>query len=569
MLGPAMNDGIMTNQDNFTETNTPNENRFGGSAASPVASTGSTEDIGWVVSVEGARATARLSETAAHNEDGRNSLQIGSLVKMRTAGTTVFGMVKGLSIPEFADSENDAEIRIMEIELVGEGIQESDDGPMVFHRGVSFCPTLGDRVYGVSQDDLKKVYAQPDVSSARVGTIFQDRALPAYISIDDLLGKHFAVLGTTGSGKSCTVARMLRAIVSEHREGHVLLLDLHGEYGAAFSDCAEILGAGEFNLPYWLLNFEEIQEIIVEKTDDQEIDKAILRDAVIHAKRVFNEGDENIGWFDGDSPVPYRLQEVLRYFDASMGKLEKTTSSAPYVRLRNRISTLLADRRFEFMFQEGFNVEDDMAAILARLFRVPADGRPITVLDLSEVPSDIMKVVISLLCRLTFDFAYWAEGDTPVLLVCEEAHRYASHLDDSGFDLTKRALSRIVNEGRKYGVSLGIVSQRPSELNLGILSQCSTIFAMRMNNVRDQEFVRGTLSESGLGLTDALPALRTGEAVVVGEGVSVPARVYMDLLPEEHRPRSSTAEFSKFWKISTGKDNAVEAIIRRWRRQRR
>lgn len=559
----------MTNRDDDTEANSPSENRFGGSAGIPGGSFDETKMIGQVVSVDGSRAAARIVGSEALLAAGIKSLQIGSLVKMRVGETSVFAMVKGLNIPELADSQSDAEIRMMELELVGEGVPGPDGGPVVFRRGVSFYPTLGDGVYAVNQDDLTRVYAQPNVSSVKVGTIYQDQSLPAYVSVDDLLGKHFAVLGTTGSGKSCAVATMLRAILSRHREGHVLLLDLHGEYGHAFTDFAELLGAGEFSIPYWLLNFEELQEIIVEKTEDQEVDRSILREAVIFAKKAFDESDEKIGWFDADSPVPYRLQEVLRHLDLALGKLDKPTGSAPYFRLRNRINALLVDRRFDFMFQEGFSVADNMAEILSRLFRVPANGKPITILDLSEVPSDIMKVVISLLCRMTFDFAYWAEGDTPVLLVCEEAHRYAGQLDGSGFDLTKRALSRIVNEGRKYGVSLGIVSQRPSELDLGILSQCSTIFAMRMNNLKDQEYVRGTLSESGLGLIDALPSLRTGEAIVVGEGISVPARVYLNLLPENQRPRSSTAEFSKYWKIGEGKAEAVGKVVNRWRRQRR
>ncbi|MCK4866520.1 MAG: ATP-binding protein, partial [Alphaproteobacteria bacterium] len=561
----------MPDRDDDTEANSSSENRFGGPAARPGVSFDETKIIGQVVSVEGSRAAARLVGSEALLAAGLKSLQIGSLVKMHLDETTVFAMVKGLNIPELAAAQSDAEIRIMELELVGEGVPGPGGGAEVFRRGVSFYPTLGDSVYAVNQDDLTRVYAQPNVSAVKVGTIYQDRNLPAYVSVDDLLGKHFAVLGTTGSGKSCAVSTMLRAILSQHREGHVLLLDLHGEYGHAFTDFAELLGAGEFSIPYWLLNFEEFQEIVVEKTDDLEIDRSILREAVIHARKLFDESAEKTAAIDGDSPVPYRLQEVLRYLDSAVGKLDKPTGAAPYIRLRNRINALLADRRFAFMFQEGFNVADDMAEILARLFRVPANGKPITILDLSEVPSDIMKVVISLLCRMTFDFAYWSEGDTPVLLVCEEAHRYAGQLDGSGFDLTKRALSRIVNEGRKYGVSLGIVSQRPSELDLGILSQCSTIFAMRMNNLKDQEYVRGTLSESGLGLIDALPSLRTGEAIVVGEGVSVPARVYLNLLPENQRPRSSTAEFSKYWKEGAakegeGEEGAVANVVNRWRR---
>ena len=536
-------------------------------AASSGGSPFETQVIGRVVSVDGAQASARLDIAPA--QAGPHTLQIGSMVKMGSVRHMVFAMVKSLHVPDPAIAESGGEVRIMDLELVGEGVRAQADAPMNFRRGVSFYPTLGDAVFAASQEDLTRIYVQPDASSVRIGTIYQDQDLPAYVSVDDLLGKHFAVLGTTGSGKSCGIATILRAIITEHREGHVLLLDLHGEYGHAFRDCANLLGAGEFKLPYWLLNFEEMQEIIVEKTDEEETDKAILRQAIVHAKQALNADTEWSARFDSDSPVPYRIRDVLRYLDESMGKLDKPTGAAPYLRLRNRINAMLSDRRFEFMFNERFAMDDDMGDILAQLFRVPANGKPMTILDLSAVPSDIMKVVISLLCRLAFDFAYWGDGNTPVLLVCEEAHRYAARTDESGFALTRRALSRIGNEGRKYGISLGLVSQRPSELDMGILSQCSTIFAMRMNNTRDQDFVRGTLSESGLGLTDALPSLRTGEAVVVGEGLAVPARVYLDFLPEEQRPSSGTAEFSKSWKTGENKEGAVATIVERWRRQRR
>ena len=534
----------------------------GRSATSPFGA----QVIARVTSVDGARAAARLEIAPA--QAGHHPLQIGSMVKMGSIRHVVFAMVKAMEVPE-SDAPESGREGVIELELVGEGLRESGDAAMSFRRGVSFYPTLGDAVYVASKEDLARIYEQPSVAAVRIGSIYQDQDLPAYISVDDLLGKHFAVLGTTGSGKSCAIATILRAIVTGHREGHVLLLDLHGEYAHAFRDIAELRAAGEFKLPYWLLNFEEMQEIVVEKTDEAETDRAVLRDAIVHARQSLHADDPEAAWLDADSPVTYRIRDVLRRLDEGIGKLENPAGTAPFLRLRNRINTLLGDRRFEFMFNERFATTDDMAEVLSTLFRVPAHGKPMTVLDLSAVPSDIMKVVISLLCRMTFDFAYWGDGDTPVLLVCEEAHRYAALTDETGFDLTRRALSRIGNEGRKYGVSLGLVSQRPSELDLGILSQCSTIFAMRMNNMRDQEFVRGALSESGLGLTDALPSLRTGEAVVVGEGLSVPARVYLDFLPADQRPSSSTAEFAKSWSTGEGKEARVATIINRWRRQRR
>ena len=531
---------------------------------------GAAEKIGRVVSVAGSQVIALLAvEDTPDHAEHPGTLQIGALVKMRTPETMVFGMVSGLSIPIPGQSPDETEMRIVELEMVGEAVEGADGKAIPFRRGVSFCPALGDDVYATNQEDLRHVYARPDVASARIGTIYQDQSLPAFIAIDDLLGKHFAILGTTGSGKSCAVATILRAILSQHPEGHVLLLDIHNEYGHAFADCAELLGPSTLKLPYWLLSFDELREIVVERVENREADVSILKAAVIHAKQDFNkDGDGEEFFFSGDSPIPYRLSDVVRHIEESLGKLERATDSAPYLRLRDRINTLQADRRFKFMFEEGLTIKDTMVDILSLLFRIPADGKPITILDLSAIPSDILNVVISLVCRLTFDFALWAERDVPMLLVCEEAHRYASQNDESGFETTKRALSRIAKEGRKYGVSMCIVSQRPSELAVGILSQCNTIFAMRMSNQKDHEFVRGTLSESALGLMESIPSLRTGEAIAVGEGLSVPVRLCFDLLPENQRPLSGPASFSSAWKVGD-KDRAfVAEIIDRWRRQR-
>jgi DNA helicase HerA-like ATPase len=267
-----------------------------------------------------------------------------------------------------------------------------------------------------------------------------------------------------------------------------------------------------------------------------------------------------------DTPVPYQLGELIRSIDDVMGKLDRPENSAPYLRLKARLQALQADQRFAFMFP-GLAVRDNMAAILAQFFRVPVAGKPATIIDLSGVPSEIVNVVVSVLARMTFDFALWSERETPILLVCEEAHRYMPQDSGLGFEPTKRALARIAKEGRKYGVSLCLVSQRPSELDPSILSQCNTIFAMRLTNQRDQDFVRGALSETSIGLMDFLPALRNAEAIAVGEGVSVPMRVYLDQLPEAFRPCSGTVPFSTAWQDDRASD--LDEIVARWRRQRR
>lgn len=526
--------------------------------------------IGRVVSVSGSQVIVMLESQALQDPQGPGEdIQIGGLVKMRTPASTVFGMVSGLSIPIPSEDANESEMRIVQMELVGELIERADVGKAVFQRGVSFCPSLGDGVYTTTQSDLKQVYSRPAVSSVRVGTIFQDQTLPAFISTDDLLGKHFAILGTTGSGKSCAVALILRSILSQHASGHALLLDLHNEYGHAFADCAEILGPGSLELPYWMLNFEEIREILIGSgREDREADTVILKEAIIEAKRRYRSDSHKTDHISADTPVPYRLSDVTQQIDEALGKLDKPTDSAPFLRLKDRFGALQADKRFSFMFQ-GLTVRDNMTAILSRIFRVPVSGKPVTILDLSGVPSEILNVVVSLLCRLTFDFALWSDRALPMLLVCEEAHRYVTQDPALGFGATKRALGRIAKEGRKYGVSLCLVSQRPSDLAVGILSQCNTIFAMRMSNQKDQEFVRGTLSESALGLLDSLPTLRTGEAIAVGEGVSVPVRVSFDMLPDERKPLSGTASFSAAWQNDDKDEIFVAEVVDRWRRQRR
>ena len=524
--------------------------------------------LGRVVSVSGSQVVILLE----NHDNGRaaeeaSALQMGALVKMRTPGSTVFGLVSGLSIPIPGQDAQDNEMKIVELELLGEAANDANGGQGSFQRGVAVFPALGDIVYASTQDDLAQVYARPAVSNVRIGTIHQDRSVPAFLVTDDLLGKHFAVLGTTGSGKSCAVALILRAILSRHNNGHILLLDPHNEYSRAFGDAAEVLDTASLQLPYWLLTFDEIVEIMFgTKTKERAAEVTILNELILAAKRSFLGSATGGEVVSVDTPIPYRLGELVRIIDEAMGKLDRPENSAPYMRIKSRLSTLQTDQRYAFMFP-GLAVRDNLASILSTLFRLPVDGKPVTIVDLSGVPSEILNVVVSVLARITFDFALWSDRETPILLVCEEAHRYMPLDSALGFEPTKKALSRIAKEGRKYGVSLALVSQRPSELATGILSQCNTIFALRLSNQKDQDFVRAAMSESAIGLMDFLPSLRNAEAIAVGEGVSVPVRLCLEELPEDCRPMSGTASFSTAWDKDGQSD--VEAIVARWRRQRR
>ncbi|MFQ5954486.1 MAG: ATP-binding protein, partial [Kiloniellales bacterium] len=483
-----------------------------------------------------------------------SALQMGSLVKFRTPVSSVYGVVSGLSIPIPARESNENEMKIVELELLGEAETPAEGTNAVFQRGVSIFPLLGDSALASAQEDLARVYACRATSNVQIGTLYQDRAVPAFITIDDLLGKHFAIVGSTGTGKSCGVALIVRAILSRHAKGHVLVLDPHNEYARAFGDSAEVLDTRTLQLPYWLLTFDEFVETLFgAKTRDRESEIAILGDLIVAAKQNFPGNTENGAVLTVDTPIPYRIGDLVRMIDETMGKLDRPETSAPYMRIKSRLNNLQTDQRYAFMFP-GLAVRDNMASILSRIFRLPVEDRPVTIVDLSGVPSEILNVVVSVLARMTFDFVLWSDRETPILLVCEEAHRYMPQDTRLGFEPTKKALSRIAKEGRKYGVSMCLVSQRPSELAIGTLSQCNTIFAMRLSNQKDQEFVRGALAESAIGLLDFLPSLRNAEAIVVGEGVSVPVRMCFEELPDDCRPMSGTASFSTAWETDAQSD---------------
>jgi hypothetical protein len=533
--------------------------------------------VGHIISVTGSKVTATLVSTGSDAESARRlnkAVQIGSLVKMPTQGSVAFGIVSTLSTGNPSPSPEFGEQWVVEIDLFGEFMVPDEPGPEAeasydLLRGVSQYPGLDEDVYAISAEELKQIFRRPRTSNVRIGTLHQDSDLPAYLVTDDLLGKHFAILGTTGSGKSCALATVLHAILGAHPFAHMVLLDPHNEYCRSFDGLAEVVTPENLQLPYWLLNYEEMVEVLCSRDEiSRSAEAFILKDAIQTAKRSAVEKEDDNRYVSVDTPVPYPLSALLHNIEAAMGQLQKAEQAKPYLRLRSRLENLRADRRYAFMFS-GLSVRDTLPDILSRIIRVPVDGKPLTIFDLSGVPSEIVDVVVSLLCRTLFDFAVWSERDqaVPVLLVCEEAHRYIPQDDNHGFEPTRRVISRIAKEGRKYGLSLGLVSQRPSELSETILSQCSTLFALRMGNQKDQDFVRRALPESAEGMLNSLPSLRNQQAVVVGEGVVLPMRIRFDDLPEAKRPHSETASFAQQWQEERGLDDFVGRTVNRWRRQ--
>jgi DNA helicase HerA-like ATPase len=534
-----------------------------------------TQRVGRIVSVEGNQAVCMLE----HDQSGAVApLQIGSLVKIRVGASTVFGTTRGVSIPVPSLDRGDSEMKMVELTLIGEISAAAPLRPALFRRGISAFPTLGDAVHLAEREDLMQVYAPPTATNVSLGVLHHDRTIHAHALVDELLGKHFAVFGTTGSGKSCAAAVILRSVIAQNANAHILVLDPHGEYARAFPNRAEVIGVGDLELPHWLLCFDELlQAIFGPGIDMASAEAEILAELVTGAKMDFIGRQEHYydPAFSVDTPVPYRLSDLLVRLDNEMGRLENKTNLAPYRRIKNRLLSLQGDTRFAFMFG-SVSVRDRLGAILSRLFRLPADGKPVCVVDLSGVPSDVLPVVVATLCRLTYTFAVCANRSCPVLLVCEEAHRYAPQVaSEAGFELSKNWLTRIAKEGRKYGVSLCVISQRPSKLATDLMSQCNTIFALRLSNFEDQHFLTGAsvlnsaAADTTMGLHDFLPTLLSGEAIIVGQGVAMPIRMRFHTLPEDERPGSGATTVTDAWRTPMENAALLPSVVSRWRAMRR
>lgn len=520
--------------------------------------------IGHVIEVTGSSVIVSLARVGEAGDAEAQSLRVGDLVLMPTRNADVYGVVSHLR----QNGREDAATAL--VEFMGQ-VPHDGLGAGRFQRGVSWHPQLLSEVRQTTVEDAALVYARPEVPSFQIGAIHQERRLPAFLMTNELLTKHFAILGTTGSGKSCAVALILHEILDANPMAHVVLLDPHDEYHNAFRGRAEVIHPGNLQLPCWLLNFEESVAVFVTgEGRERHSQIAILKEALLQARKGYLKEGADASWITVDTPTPYRLSDLTRIINHMMGRLDKPENSIPYQLLLTRIDSLNRDRRFAFMFS-GMMVRDTMAEILARILRVPTNGRPITIFNLAAVPSEIVDVVVSVLCRMIFDFGLWATetNKVPVLLVCEEAHRYAPRESGQGFGPTTASIARIAKEGRKYGVGVCLVSQRPSELSTTILSQCGTIFALRMSNEHDQEYVRRTLPEGARSLLSALPAMRPQEAIVVGEGVSVPMRVALMNLQEERQPKSASARYSDAWSQETADFDFLQATVDRWRRQLR
>jgi uncharacterized protein len=524
--------------------------------------------IGAVVDIAGSSSSIELdvnglAQIAQSNDPSvANAGQVGSQIKVKVGASWLVANIRTLN------RAPDGSVRAA-IDFLGEGDEERLTGKIFnFRRGVTRYPFPGAQVYPMSSADMRQVYAADGRASIEIGNVYPTTDIRGGLYIDAMLGKHFALLGSTGTGKSTSAALILHKICELAPQGHIVMIDPHGEYSAAFKTNGALYDVSNLAMPYWLMNFEEHCEVfLTSHGNDRQMDADILSKCLL-AARSKSRAAEGIAKLTVDSPIPYLLSDLTAMIQAEMGKLDKAGENAPYMRLKTKIDEIKSDPRYSFMFS-GMMVADTMADFLSRIFRLPGDGKPISIIDVSGVPSDITSVVVAVLSRMVFDYAIWSrnEPQRPILLVCEEAHRYVPAERDAHRSSVGKILGRIAKEGRKYGVSLGLITQRPSDLAEGVLSQCGTIIAMRLNNDRDQAYVRSAMPEGARGFLDTIPALRNRECIICGEGVSIPIRVAMDDLEAAKRPASSDPLFSQLWQQTGGEEEIIGRVIKRWRSQ--
>jgi len=529
--------------------------------------------IGHVLSVRGSEAHVDLPLTWPQ---GGARATVGRFLAIRAGARSLIGMITEVSTQRSANQTSDERRAVARIALMGE-IIGLGDGLQTFRRGVSDYPAIGDAAYLISREHLRLIYAPTGQRTINIGHLNHDSSIPAHLDVDSLISKHFAILGSTGVGKSSGVTVILQGILNARPDVRVFLLDGHNEYGRCFGDRANVINPRNLKLPFWLFSFEELADVIYGGRPAVAEELDILSELIPIAKSTYlqyksgsdrlssKKGNPKATGYTVDTPVPYLLQDLLTLIDDRMGKLENRSSRMNYHRLMTRIETIKNDPRYAFMFENASVGGDTMVGLLTHLFRLEPDGKPISVMQLAGLPVEVVDAVVCVLCRLAFDFGLWSDGAMPLLFVCEEAHRYAAADHSLGFGPTRRALARIAKEGRKYGVFLGLVTQRPAELDATIISQCSTLLAMRMANDHDQALLRSAVADAGANLLDFVPSLGTGEVVGFGEGMPIPARLTFRRLEGDAVPRSESTALSHADAQMQTQLEFIATVVARWR----
>ncbi|WP_198600036.1 ATP-binding protein, partial [Vibrio cyclitrophicus] len=538
-------------------------------------------------------------------------LQVNRLAVLQSSkpGQHLIGIInqvtrKKLAMPNLDEStEADDEQNLCKVSLIGSLIDAEGTKRNVFRRTLESVPEIDANCFSLEGDQLTAFmriisHAEADGNSLTLGKYTLDENAVAYLNGNKFFQRHAFIGGSTGAGKSWTTARIIEQ-VSELKNSNAIIFDLHGEYsplkgegishfkvaGPADIESGKTLSDGAIYLPYWLLSYEALVSLFVDRSDQNAPNQSMLmaREVNLAKTNYLEQGGHQdiLNNFTVDSPVPFDLEALLKSLNeinveqvpgARAGSTKAGEFNGKLSRMISRLENKISDRRLGFLFQGGKDVlEFDWLNRLADSLLGSRDENNkggVKIINFSEVPSDVLPLIVSLVARLAFSIQQWTPSDIrhPVALLCDEAHLYIPNRSIAGAtdDISIQIFERIAKEGRKYGVSLVVVTQRPSEVNKTIISQCSNFIAMRLTNADDQSVIKKLLPDSLGGFSDILPTLDTGEALVVGDASLLPSRIRID--EPLNKPDSGTIEFWKEWqgKVSTGRLNVA---VDNWRKQ--
>jgi len=574
-------------------------------------------EIGAVIEVDGTRIVAELDPTITELTRVYGGViypigQFGSIIKIHFGARLIFGYVGRLRMKSEYDREkglppaSGSTARIVEADLFGEGewTFDNEKWTLDFERGVTTFPLPQQRVYLTPRTELGFIYGEGAGPTIVLGEHVGSGGTPCYAEMNELLGKHTAILGSTGAGKSGTVAAVLHSILdrghhAKHETWHpqIVILDPHNEYGAAFPGHARLCtDEKSLVLPYWLLNMEETASLFVGKTEEAATSQTnIIKNALMVARQG---GAEMIAEKSGiapqeisvDSPIPYILgnTEGLDNFgkrngvldlDGFVGAVNQQRPSNQnqkdhegYNKVLRKVGSLCRDARLGFMMQSWDGETDPLPDIVKQFI---GGSEPIRIVDLSGVPNEVAGAASAAIARTLFSVKLWQTREererNPVLLVCEEAHRYVPNRGEAQYEAAQEAIRRLAKEGRKYGIGLMLVSQRPSEVESTVLSQCNSWIVLRITNESDRSHVQGILPDSLAGLTKVLSGLRRREAIFVGQAAVLPSRVLIRDLVKDGKPlpRSQDIDFDQGWQSDTISEEHWGDVGKRWRLQSR
>ena len=556
--------------------------------------------IGTIIEVDGSHIVAELRPgiTELSRIFGGDTYpigQFGSIVKIHFGRRIIFAFVGRLRMKAEYESERGlapqatSDERVIEADLFGEGEWLSDTSAtpvswsLKFDRGVATYPLPQQTVYLTPKRELRFIYGHGKGPSVHLGEHVGTGGTKCYAEMNELLGKHTAILGSTGAGKSGTVAAVLHSLLERGAEAgltnwkpRIVVLDPHNEYSKAFGEKHIRLSSdeGSLKLPYWLLNFQETVSLIIGKTEFVATSQSnIVKLALLNA-RTEAAGSLEIDLtkqpLTVDSPTPYSIQKFKDEVNLQRPPGKDKKEQEPFNSVINKLETLQRDSRMNFMLSPWDGTTDEFAPVLSQFV---GDGKAVRIVDLSGVPNEVAGICSAVIARTLFNLKVWQTSEErerdPVLLVCEEAHRYVPNRGEAQYEAAQEAIRRIAKEGRKYGIGLLLVSQRPSEVESTVLSQCNSWIILRITNDADREHVRAILPDSMAGLTKMLSGLRRQEAIFVGQAAILPSRILIRSLTQEQLPRSNDIDFDKGWQRASMTADELGVIANRWRFQKR